>query len=114
MCKTGNGVMGVVLALAICVSGAASATDCDASRLSELHASMITAGEMCLTTARTYGVPVARQSSECIVNITIAGRIGIIVDEMRRNGCTAYYNLPSVHQRSRLKEIGKELTDLNI
>ena len=104
MCKTGNGVRGVVLALML-VSGAASATDCDGTRAGELTRQTLADAEVCLATVQTVGMNVGGQTVECQASRDTSLLQNAEVQRMADAGCTTYYNGPSKADVRRLGEL---------
>lgn len=105
MCKTGNGVRGMALALML-VSGVASADmACDASVAGELTASTLRYAEACNVTIDHYGYALGGQSAECQLTRTEAIRQYAAVLDLSTRGCTTYYAGPSRAQLARLREL---------
>ena len=112
MCKTGNAMRGVVLALML-VSGVASADGaCDASRVAEMTTSTLVYAEACNATLDNYGVALGGRSVECQMTQVEANRQFAAVLELKRQGCTSYYAGPSRAQLARLSELGDKFSML--
>lgn len=109
MCKPGNGVRGVVFALALCVAGAASATDCDGTRVGELTRQTVAIAEVCLVTVQNVGMGLGGQTVECQAARDTSLLQNAEVQRMADSGCTTYYNGPSKSDVRRLGEIGMSL-----
>lgn len=105
MCKTGNGVRGMALALML-VSGVASATDCDGTRAGELTRQTLAIAEVCLVTVNAIGMKAAGQTIECQVTRKESTAQFTEVQRMANAGCTTYYNGPSKADVRRLGELG--------
>jgi len=106
MCKTGNGVRGVVFALML-VSSVASATDCDGTRVGELTRQTVAIAEVCLVTVQAVGMNVGGQTVECQAARNTALSQQAEVRRMADAGCTTYYNGPSKADVRRLGELGQ-------
>ena len=107
MCKTGNSVRSVVFALALCVTGAASATDCDGTRVGELTRQTVAIAEVCLVTVQQVGMNIGGQTVECQAARNTALSQQAEVRRMADAGCTTYYNGPSKGDVRRLGELGE-------
>jgi hypothetical protein len=105
MCKLGNGVRGVALALALCVAGAASATDCDGTRVGELTRQTVAIAEVCLVTVQQVGMNVGGQTVECQAARDTSLLQNAEVQRMADAGCTTYYNGPSRAELARLGDL---------
>jgi hypothetical protein len=105
MCKTGNAVRGVVFALALCVTGAAGATDCDGTRVGELTRQTVAIAEVCLVTVQQVGMNVGGQTVECQAARDTSLLQNAEVQRMAGAGCTTYYNGPSKADVRRLGEL---------
>jgi hypothetical protein len=105
MCKTGNAVRGVVFAVALCVAGAASAMDCDGTRVGELTRQTVAIAEVCLVTVQQVGMNVGGQTVECQASRDTSLLQNAEVQRMADAGCTTYYNGPSKADVRRLGEL---------
>lgn len=103
MCKTGKGVMGLVLML---VAGAAGATDCDATVVGELTRRTVAIAEVCLVTVQNAGMNLGGQTVECQAARETSERQNVAVQALVDKGCTTYYNGPSKADVRRLGELG--------
>lgn len=108
MCKSGNAVRGAMLAVALCVSGVAGATDCDGARAGELTRQTVAIAEVCLVTVQNVGMNVGGQSVECQAARDTSLLQNAEVQRMADAGCTTYYNGPSKSDVRRLGELGRE------
>jgi len=106
MCKPGNTVRGAVFALALCVAGAASATECDGTRAGELTRQTVAIAEICLVTVQAVGMNVGGQSIECQAARDTSLLQNAEVHRMADAGCTRYYNGPSQATVQRLGQLG--------
>jgi len=106
MCKTGKGVMGVMLAVALSSCGIAQAAQCDAIRVAALTASTLAYAESCASTMDRYGKRVAMQSSECLLAVIESTKQQEAIEGLQNQGCTSYTNLPPQDQVIRLRAIG--------
>lgn len=103
MCKSGNGV--VIGLLLMCVAGAASATDCDGTRVGELTRQTVAIAEVCLVTVQQVGMDVGGQTVECQASRDTSLLQNAEVQRMADAGCTTYYNGPSKADVRRLGEL---------
>lgn len=106
MCKTGNALRGVVFALALCVAGAAGATDCDGTRVGELTRQTVAIAEVCLVTVQAVGMNVGGQTVECQASRDTSLLQNVAVQALVDQGCTTYYNGPNKSDIRRLGELG--------
>lgn len=106
MCKPGNGMRALGIALML-VAGAASATDCDGTRVGELTRQTVAIAEVCLVTVQAVGMNVGGQTVECQAARNTALSQQVEVHRMADAGCTTYYNGPSKADVRRLGELGQ-------
>ena len=107
MCKSGNAVRMLGVALTLCVSGAASAeTNCDAVRVAALTSSTLAYAEVCSATMDRYGKNTALQSSECLLAVIESTKQDEAIQGLQDRGCTSYVNLPPATQVTRLRALG--------
>lgn len=112
MCKPGNAVRMLGVAL-MCVAGLASAdTNCDATVVAELTTSTLMYAEECNRTLDHYGIVIGGQSSECQLTRVEAEKQYAEVLALRTAGCTTYYAGPSRAQLARLSELGDKFSAL--
>lgn len=107
MCKPGNAVRGIVLAMAFCVSGVAGATDCDGTRAGELTRQTVAIAEVCLVTVQNVGMNVGGQSVECQAARDTSLLQNAEVQHMADAGCTSYYNGPSHATVQRMGQLSR-------
>jgi hypothetical protein len=107
MCKPGNAVRMLGVALMLAVSGAAGATECDGTRAGELTRQTVAIAEVCLVTVQAVGMNVGGQSVECQAARDTSLLQNAEVQRMADAGCTTYYNGPSKSMVARLGELGR-------
>jgi hypothetical protein len=111
MCKSGNAVRGVVLAVALCAAGLASAEEfCDGTRAGELTRQTLAVAEVCLVTVQTVGMNLGGQTVECQAARDTSLLQNAEVQRMADAGCVTYYNGPSKADVRRLGELGREFS----
>ena len=106
MCKTGNAVRMLGVALMLVADAASAESNCDATRVAALTASTLSYAEVCASTMDRYGKNTALQSSECLLAVIESTKQDEAIQGLQDRGCTSYVNLPPDTQVKRLRALG--------
>jgi hypothetical protein len=108
MCKTGNAVRMLGVALMMMAGLASAETNCDGTRAGELTRQTLAVAEVCLVTVQAVGMNVGGQTIECQAARNTALLQNAEIRRMADAGCVTYYNGPSKADVHRLGELARE------